>query len=90
MLGFSEQWTAPSKRSPWRYGGAVRPAHLAAAAKDAMIRRSSGHGGWCFAEEKAHRVHPWRVKIVNRKKLEDSACECYGVIQQFDGELGLK
>jgi hypothetical protein len=30
------------------------------------------------------------VEIVNRKKLEDSACECYGVIQQYDGELGLK
>jgi CRP-like cAMP-binding protein len=30
------------------------------------------------------------VKIVNRRKLEDSACECYGVIQQYDGELGLK
>jgi CRP-like cAMP-binding protein len=30
------------------------------------------------------------VKIVNRKKLENSACECYGVIQQYDGELGLK
>jgi CRP-like cAMP-binding protein len=30
------------------------------------------------------------VNIVNRKKLEDSACECYGVIRQFDGELGLK
>ncbi len=30
------------------------------------------------------------VKIVNRKKLEDSACECYAVIRQFDGELGLK
>ena len=30
------------------------------------------------------------VKIVNRKKLEDSACECYAVIQQYDGELGLK
>jgi CRP-like cAMP-binding protein len=30
------------------------------------------------------------VTIVNRKKLEDSACECYGVIQQYDGELGLK
>ena len=27
------------------------------------------------------------VKIVNRKKLEDSACECYGVIRQYDGEL---
>jgi CRP-like cAMP-binding protein len=30
------------------------------------------------------------VKIVNRKKLENSACECYGVIHQYDGELGLK
>ena len=30
------------------------------------------------------------VKIVNRKKLEDSACECYAVIRQYDGELGLK
>jgi CRP-like cAMP-binding protein len=30
------------------------------------------------------------VKIVNRKKLEDSACECYGVIRQYDGELGMK
>jgi len=30
------------------------------------------------------------VKIVNRRNLEDSACECYGVIQQYDGELGLK
>jgi CRP-like cAMP-binding protein len=30
------------------------------------------------------------VKIVNRKKLEASACECYGVIRQYDGELGLK
>jgi CRP-like cAMP-binding protein len=30
------------------------------------------------------------VKIVNRKQLEDRACECYGVIRQYDGELGLK
>src|ERR1700731_930620 len=30
------------------------------------------------------------VEIVTRKKLEDSACECYGVIQQYDGELGMK
>jgi hypothetical protein len=30
------------------------------------------------------------VKIVNRKKLEHSACECYGVIRQYDGELSLK
>ena len=30
------------------------------------------------------------VKIANRRKLEASACECYGVIRQYDGELGLK
>jgi hypothetical protein len=30
------------------------------------------------------------VRIVDRKKLEDSACECYGVIRQYDGELGMK
>ena len=30
------------------------------------------------------------VKIVNRNKLEKSACECYEVIRQYDGELGLK
>jgi CRP-like cAMP-binding protein len=30
------------------------------------------------------------VKIVNRNKLEASACECYGVIRHYDGELGSK
>jgi len=30
------------------------------------------------------------VRIVNRTKLEDSTCECYAVIRQYDGELGLK
>ncbi|HEX4001067.1 MAG TPA: Crp/Fnr family transcriptional regulator [Candidatus Acidoferrales bacterium] len=30
------------------------------------------------------------VKILNRKKLEGYACECYGVIQQFNGALYLK
>jgi hypothetical protein len=30
------------------------------------------------------------VKILNRAKLERSACECYGIIQQLNGELGLK
>ena len=27
------------------------------------------------------------VKIVNRKKLEDAACECYGVIRQYNARL---
>jgi CRP-like cAMP-binding protein len=30
------------------------------------------------------------VKIVNRNKLEAAACECYGITQQYNGELGLK
>jgi CRP-like cAMP-binding protein len=30
------------------------------------------------------------VKIVNRRKLEKFSCECYGVIQQFEDDLGLK
>jgi len=30
------------------------------------------------------------VKILNRKRLEGFACECYGVIQQFNGALYLK
>ena len=30
------------------------------------------------------------VKILNRKKLEDSACECYRIIQQYNGDLRLK
>jgi CRP-like cAMP-binding protein len=30
------------------------------------------------------------VKIVNRRKLQNSACECYGVIRQFEDDLGLR
>src|SRR3984957_919398 len=30
------------------------------------------------------------VKIVNRRKLEKSTCECYEVIQGFEKELGLR
>ena len=30
------------------------------------------------------------VKIVNRRKLEKSACECYGVIRQLEDDLGLR
>lgn len=30
------------------------------------------------------------VRILNRKLLEASACECYDVVQQFNGKLGLK
>jgi CRP-like cAMP-binding protein len=30
------------------------------------------------------------VRIVNRTKLEGCSCECYGVIQQYNREIGLK
>ena len=30
------------------------------------------------------------VRILNRKKLEAVACECYRVVQQFNGDLGLR
>jgi CRP-like cAMP-binding protein len=30
------------------------------------------------------------VKVVNRRKLQNSSCECYGVIQQFEDDLGLR
>jgi CRP-like cAMP-binding protein len=42
--------------------------------------------------EKAGLIENMRgtVKIINRKSLEAAACECYGVIQHFNGGLGLK
>jgi len=43
-----------------------------------------------FTEEKAHRVHPWCSEDRDRKKLEDSACECYEVIRQYDADFALK
>jgi CRP-like cAMP-binding protein len=30
------------------------------------------------------------VTIVNRKKLEEFACECYAIMQQYNGQLGLE
>jgi CRP-like cAMP-binding protein len=30
------------------------------------------------------------VRVVDRKGLENAACECYGVVQQYNGTLGLK
>jgi CRP-like cAMP-binding protein len=30
------------------------------------------------------------VRVINRQVLEDSACECYAVIQQFNSFIGLK
>lgn len=30
------------------------------------------------------------VKILNRKRLEDAACECYRVIQNYNGSLAMK
>jgi hypothetical protein len=30
------------------------------------------------------------VRVVDRKGLENAACECYGVVQRYNGALGLK
>jgi Mn-dependent DtxR family transcriptional regulator len=30
------------------------------------------------------------VNVMNRRKLEKSACECYTVIHQFESDLGLQ
>jgi len=37
VLGLSEQWTAPTPRYPFRYGGAVRPAPLPTDVRQAMF-----------------------------------------------------
>ncbi len=42
VLGFSEQWTAPSRRSAWRYGGAVQPADLGDDTQARMTRAVEG------------------------------------------------
>ena len=36
------------------------------------------------------RIHTPRLCRVTRKSLEAVACECYGVMQHFNGGLGLK
>jgi uncharacterized protein len=36
VLGFSEQWSMPTERQPYRYGGAVRPANVRPHTVDAL------------------------------------------------------
>jgi predicted ATP-grasp superfamily ATP-dependent carboligase len=36
ILGFSAQWSSPTLRQPYRYGGAARPAHLAPRMSDLL------------------------------------------------------
>jgi predicted ATP-grasp superfamily ATP-dependent carboligase len=38
VLGFSEQWAAPTAHSKWRYGGAAQPAELSAEMKARLTR----------------------------------------------------
>jgi predicted ATP-grasp superfamily ATP-dependent carboligase len=38
VLGFSEQWAAPTKHSKWRYGGAAQPAELPAELKSRLTK----------------------------------------------------
>jgi uncharacterized protein len=39
VLGFSEQWAAPTKHSKWRYGGAAQPAALSVDLKARLAKR---------------------------------------------------
>lgn len=41
-------------------------------------------------ERQAIEYVPRAVRVLDHKKLEESACECYGVIQQLNGDLGLR
>ncbi|MGH9715455.1 MAG: Crp/Fnr family transcriptional regulator [Candidatus Acidiferrales bacterium] len=41
-------------------------------------------------DRKAIEYVPGAVRVVNHQILQESACECYGVIQQYNGELGLR
>jgi CRP-like cAMP-binding protein len=41
-------------------------------------------------ERKMIRYIRGAVKILNRKRLEAMSCECYGIIQQFNGHLGIR
>ncbi|HLN07547.1 MAG TPA: ATP-grasp domain-containing protein [Xanthobacteraceae bacterium] len=38
IIGLSSQWSSPTPKNPFRYGGAVRPAGLAAGIQDALAR----------------------------------------------------
>lgn len=41
-------------------------------------------------DRKAIEYKPGAVRVLNHHTLEESACECYDVIQQFNGELGIR
>ena len=45
----------------------------------------------CGMLERAGAIENLRgtIRVLNRKDLEDAACECYDVIQHFNGGLGL-
>ena len=56
IIGFSEQWTAPSPRHPVLYGGAVRPARREATLAESLTRvvhaltETTGLRGLCSAD----------------------------------------
>jgi len=47
---------------------------------------AAGH----LQDRRAIEYVPGAVRVVNHQKLQESACECYGVIQQYNGDLGLR
>jgi CRP-like cAMP-binding protein len=53
-------------------------------------RPTVSHAAAILEKRKGIEYRRGSVKIVNRKNLEACACECYGVIQQFNGDLGIR
>ncbi len=69
VLGFSAQWSSPTPRQPYRYGGAVRPAALTSDAADKLtdaVQRIVGAGalvGLNSADFLVHRERFWLLEI---------------------------
>jgi CRP-like cAMP-binding protein len=70
--------------------GTLRITHDFLATMLGTDRSSVSLAAGVLQKKKAIEYTRGAVKIVNRKQLEDFACECYEVIQHYDGELGLK
>lgn len=52
-------------------------------------RPTVSYAAGILQERKSIQYRRGAVKIVSRKRLETSACECYRVIRKFDSEVGL-
>lgn len=68
-LALTEQWTAPSKRAPWRYGGAVEPGILPSPVRERVeaalhgIVRATGLAGLASADLLVDGDRWWLLEI---------------------------